>query len=151
MGGSDSSAVWDPILYMGAGAWLGILRGELWTGDGSTGKKPIDMDNPVGLLPLLEHSRVAVLAGLESRGRESGLPPGSMASLIPFGALAHCVAETQSNYWAKAFLDWVSQGWDAPEAIEVCDYLSRSSWTSQEVRHKASHAMHLAVETLYSG
>lgn len=133
---------WFVVMQIDATTWLGVWNGECWVGGTAEPKRRVNLDFPVGLLPILEHPRDQVFADIAAREKEWSLADGTLMRMIPWDGLVRCVVSMGSNYWAELLLDWCEGQPLTPTEMEVFTQLSHAEWASQRVRHRAGKRVH---------
>ena len=125
----DAGSAWMPLVPISDHAWLGTVGQSWWIGTSFEARRAVDLDHPVGLLPLLERDPNDALAILAESGR-AGLPT------IEPRAILRAAGEMPSDYWMSLALGWMEGG---PALLEDRELLREvgESTRSQAIRHRA--------------
>lgn len=128
---------WIRILHLGGESWLGLVGDELFVGDETTPKRPLDPAIPTGLLPCLERPYQVVKAELDEREDALSLPRGSLTAMVPLTAIPAAAIESQIDYWVELALDWIAAlstgGVDDGSLLAI----EQAPWASQRAKHRA--------------
>lgn len=134
---SKNSTSWVWILNIADNNWLGIAEGVLYVGDHAGPKRELDTLNPVGLLPCLERSFLAVSKEIEEREVELFLPRGDLSQRVPLDLLPATAVESQIDYWVLLALDWLFEMDPNNIDLKLLEIIRTAKWTSQESKHRA--------------
>lgn len=127
---------WQPLLQVSSTTWVGLVTSEWWAGSQARPCRPIDLNEPTALLPLLELSLDEATTRLDAV--VAALPPKA-----PFpspGVIIETAVAVQSPYWVDRAIRWVE---DQPTTIgpAILKAIADSRWASQGARQKASRLM----------
>ncbi|MFJ9371320.1 hypothetical protein ACIRRA_43915 [Nocardia sp. NPDC101769] len=109
----------------------------LYVGTDREPTKPINLANPVGLLPLLELDPDQVMLTVDQKERERGWTPGIISTLILPADLLRTAVSMRSEYWTDLALGWIASLRSIEQASETLTGLATASWASQNIRHRA--------------
>ncbi len=131
---------WLPLIPVGnAGSQMGLTAGGFWVVGGTEGLVLLRTPHAfVATLPLLEQPRSSVSRQIRAAIKVPELRP-RVEQLFPETDVVRMGFDIHSDYWAILALDWFIE-LDTIKKRHLLDYLatvSRASWASQKVRHKA--------------
>ena len=130
---------WFPLLQMPGGTWVGFIHidGEqVWVGSYEIPKRPLDLNQPIGLLPLLEQPLSVVAAELEELN-ERGYTIFSSVLTSSLPRIVDAAVTMQSRYWAERALDWMEALGPRDVTYAELEQVIDARWASQHIRHKA--------------
>lgn len=137
----SNTSEWTLICTLDSRTILGALNGCLYTGDQDRPKREVDLDDPVGLLPLLEQPLASFFAGLASRELELGLKPGALRRLVPWRTIPMVASRSHSPYWSELAIRWLADMAADDRDTIALHHLSGDHWVPQGVRHKAARML----------
>ena len=128
---------WVPVLPLGAGVFLGYSAEGFLTGDHIGPKRIVDLNFPIGLLPLLERPYSQLLTDLDGREQELGLPSGFLRPIARVETIGRVVFASQIDYWVQKLLSWLEEMPVSELDDVVLRELNAAAWTSQRARHRS--------------
>lgn len=130
------SARWTPFVVLDANAWLGLFDSSLFVGTEAEPQRALDMDDPIGMLPLLARPAPEVKAEIAASEERLGLVSGELAARVPISRLLHTAVAAKSDYWTGLALAWVESR-AIPATPNALEAIARATWASQKTRHHA--------------
>ena len=138
-------ALWRPLLQVSTTTWAGVIdtdSTEVWVGDHDAARRQLDADAPVGLLPLLEQRRAAVLSELAGR-RADGFPlfASTLATLLD--STVDLAIAGPGGYWPALTLAWISEAGPTEHTRRQLTGLAERPASEQSLRHQARRLLRL--------
>lgn len=130
---------WLPLLQLPGGSWIGTFEHDteqVWVGTHESAQRQLDVERPIGLLPLLEQPLSVVVGEIEELEERDHLEFSRALSSALKGIIDTAVS-IQSDYWSERAVDWMETL--GPQAVTLAelDRLIDAHWAPQPVRHKA--------------
>jgi hypothetical protein len=134
--------LWKPLLRWSDDEWVGVTDDAgIWVGTGQAARARVDLENPVFLWPLLERSRLDVLAELRGVWIEfSNKGVRSPEDLVE--AIVTSAVRGSQPYWIDLAMGWM-QGMEKESGYHIENFrvllleISESRIVGQANRHKA--------------
>lgn len=134
--------MWKPLLRWSDDEWVGVTDDAgIWVGTGQAARARVDLENPVFLWPLLERSRLDVLAELRGVWIEfSNKGVRSPEDLVE--AIVTSAVRGSQPYWIDLAMGWM-QGMEKESGYHIENFrvllleISESRIVGQANRHKA--------------
>lgn len=131
------TSIWTPAVRLGESSWAGLVRDTVYVGGTDSPQREVDLDHPVGLLPLLKRSLPEVVEEIATSERLSGIAQGSFLAKLAVERLPAVAVALTSEYWAALALDWLQAN---PElrSVDLLSTLGSAEWASQNTRNRAA-------------
>lgn len=146
---TDSEGVnagWVALIGWGSDVWVGLVGDRVYVGSRCAPKRLIEVDYPVGLLPLLERPYNEVVREIQAREEQLGVAPGALLSRLPLMRIPCTAIDIRSDYWTELALGWFATLPLNDQAKAALNRLPSQRWASQRVQLRARRILQDAAD-----